>query len=89
MREAKIHTPTNSSGGSTQDMMRPSAVSVTAPVNSTLCFSSSPASPGSTRTVLKLVLPFGSFSLSSPRITSPATVTFATLPSARYFWNWL
>ena len=88
-RDAHSQMPTNSSGGTTQDSSVLIALLDGAALYSTWCLASAPARSGGTCTVLKLVLPSGSFSVSVPWITSPETVTCFTFPAFRYCWNWL
>ena len=88
-RAANNHTPTNSSGGNTQDSNVPSGPAPPTAENSTLCFASVVARSGGTCTVVKFSLPSGSFSDSVPRMLSPETTTLVTLPSSSNCWNWL
>ncbi len=88
-REAHIQMPTNNSGGMIHDSRVANALLPGVPLYSTPCFASWLARFGGTCTVLNSVLPSGIFSVSVPRITSPDTVTFFTLPASRYCWNWL
>src|SRR3954469_9044462 len=81
------HTPTNRRTGMSQASSAPSTLLSTAPLNLTPYCCSSPARSGSTRVVLNLAEPLGSFSLSVPSTYRSETLTSATLPSRRYCWN--
>ena len=88
-RDASTQTPTNSSGGSTQDSNVANALLSGDRRERDVCFASVEARSGGTCTVVKLSWPSGSFSDSVPLMVSPATTTLVTLPWFSNCSNWL